>query len=225
MVGTLGADFGFVRAQLAAKSAESLASNLGTPDKTVTGTVDIGTDALGLSLQAVGRTAFTGDFALSRGSVKLASNDLFGTGFGLGLGLNSGVALAPGVAAGAYDPTATAGRSLLQGPSGADYNSYGLYLRIPGFSIIPSLTLAAQQTGSPAAGVALKSADPGFFGPTIASGLSAQAEIQLFQLPRMVLEYSSGKFDPITAASDNALLNNNSYVSHEQLTLQMVVPF
>lgn len=215
MVASLGADFGFLRAQLAAKTP-SLTEGLDQFNKTVTGTVDLGSDALGLNVQGVAATSFTGNFVPSRVSAKLASNDLFGTGFGLGLGTNLGTVLNT---TGSTFVAPTGGRSLMQGLGGIDYGSYGLYLRIPGFSILPSLTLAAQQT-----------AGPGFSG-TIASGLTAQADVQLFDLPRIQVEYSSGKFNPLPAASGstntpgNGLLDNTTFISNEQLTAQMVFPF
>jgi hypothetical protein len=213
MLAAVGGDFGFVHAQIAAKSPGTLASNLGTQDKTVTGTVDVGSDAMGLSLQAVSRTAFNGNFAPSNASLTLASNDLFGTGFGLGLGANAGTLFDTSLSAannGAFVP-ATAGKSLLNGLSGADYLSYGLYLRLPGFSIFPNLAIAAQQTGA-----------GGFTGNMIGSGVTLQADVQLFQLPKLQVEYSFGKFD---TGSDNSLLNQQSFITNEQLSAQMVLPF
>ena len=224
MVTALGADFGFVRAQVAAKTPGLIHEGLGDFNKTLTGTLDLGSDALGLSLQTVARSAFTGNFTPSQASVTLASNDLFGTGFGLGLGLNSGTVLQTSLQGGNAFVLANPAKSLMQGMGGTDYNSYGLALKLPGFSIFPNLTLAAQQT-----------AGPGFSG-NIASGLTAQADIKIWQLPLMQLEYSSGKFDPNL---DNGLLSNptaagaapaagtapGSTVSHELLALQMVVPF
>ncbi len=223
MVTALGADFGFVRAQVAAKTPGLVHEDLGGFNKTLTGTLDLGSDALGVSLQTVARSAFTGQFTPTQASVTLASNDLFGTGFGLGLGLNSGTVIDTSLQGTNAFKLATPAKSLMQGLGGTDYNCYGLALKLPGFSIFPNLTLAAQQT-----------AGPGFSG-NIASGLTAQADIKLFQLPLMQLEYSSGKFDPNL---DNGLLSNpgpatggtpgaapGSTVSHELLALQMVVPF
>jgi hypothetical protein len=215
MVAALSGDFGPVRAQIAAKAPGTFAEGIGALNKTVTGTVDVGSDALGLSLQAVARTAFSGNFTPSAVSAKLASNDLFGTGFGLGLGTNLGNVVGLNVD-NTFD-VPTGGRSLMQGLSGIDYGSYGLYLRIPGFSIIPNLTLAAQQTAGPG------------FSTTIASGLTAQADLQLFELPRIQLEYSSGKFNPLGSNGGtvigNGLLDGGSFISNEQLTAQMVIPF
>jgi hypothetical protein len=209
VLATLGADFGLVRAQVAAKSVGLPTDAPGLANKTVTGTLDLGTDAFGLSLQGVARTAFTGEFNPSQASLTLASNDLLGTGFGLGLGLNAGsvVGTRLGPAGGSFQ---LGGRNMLGGASALDYASYGLVLRIPGFSVLPHLTLAAQQTAG--AG----------FERTMASGLTLQTEVLLAGLPRLQLEYSSGKFTP---GLDNSLLNNQSLVSHEQLSAQMVVPF
>lgn len=225
MVTALGADFGFVRAQVAAKTPGLIHEDLNAFNKTLTGTLDIGSDALGLSLQTVARSAFTGNFTPSQASVTLASNDLFGTGFGLGLGLNSGTVINTSLQGTNAFQLASPAKSLMQGPAGTDWNCYGLALKLPGFSIFPNLTLAAQQT-----------AGAGFSG-NIGSGLTAQADIKLWNLPLMQLEYSSGKFDPNT---DNGLLSNppaagaaapaagtlpGGSVSHELLALQMVVPF
>jgi hypothetical protein len=217
MLAAVGGDFGMVHAQIAAKSPGTLASNLGTQDKTVTGTVDVGSDAMGLSLQAVSRTAFNGNFAPTNASATLASNDLFGTGFGLGLAANAGTLYDTSLATGSF-VAGTAGKSLLNGLSGADYLSYGLYLRLPGFSIFPNLVIAAQQTGQ-----------GGFTGNMLASGVTLQADVQLFQLPKLQVEYSFGKFDPTNittgGAADNSLLNQQSFITNEQLSAQMVFPF
>lgn len=220
MVTTVGADFGFVRAQIAARTPGLIWDDLGLFNKTLTGTVDIGSDALGFSFQTVARSALTGQFTPSQASMTLASNDLFGTGFGLGLGLNSGTVLDTSLANGrtTFAQAATP-KSLAQFLAGTDYNSYGLALRLPGFSIFPNLSLAAQQT-----------AGPNFTG-TIASGLTLQADVKLWQLPLMQVEYSSGKFDPgvVDAAKNNepanGLLNNAAQASHELLSIQMVVPY
>ncbi|MEB3223538.1 MAG: iron uptake porin [Candidatus Sericytochromatia bacterium] len=209
LLATLGADFGAVRAQLAAKSVGLPTDAPGVANKTITGTIDLGTDALGLSLQGVARTAYTGEFNPSQASVTLASNDVLGTGFGLGVGLNAGsvVGTRLGANGGSFQ---LGGRNLLGGVGALDYASYGLMLRLPGFSVLPHVTLAMQQTAS--AG----------FERTMASGLTLQTEVVLGGLPRLQLEYSSGKFTP---GLDNALLNSQALVSHEQLAAQMVVPF
>lgn len=209
MIAQVGGDFGPVRLNLAAKTPGSFLGGYGDFNKTLTASVDVGDDALGLNVQAVSRTAFTGQFAPTGASATLASSDLFGTGFGLGLGANVGSVLDTRLdASQAVYPAAA--KSLLQGTAGIDYGSYGLYLKVPGFSILPSLTFAAQQTAG--AG----------FGTTVASGFTAQADLQLFGLPRMQAEYSLGKF---AAGADNGLLNNASGFTHTQLALQMVVPF
>ncbi|MEB3195846.1 MAG: iron uptake porin [Candidatus Sericytochromatia bacterium] len=208
MLATVGGDFGVVRAQLAAKTVGLPTDAPDAANKTLTSTLDVGSEALGLSLQTVSRTAFTGNFNPSQASLTLASNDLFGTGFGLGLGLNAGSVVGTRLSNG--QPFQFSGRNLMQGLAGADYASYGATLRIPGFSIFPHLTLAAQQTGGPN------------LERTLGSGLTLQTEIQIAQLPRIQVEYSSGKFDPGT---DNGLLNNAALVSHELLAAQMLVPF
>lgn len=209
MLATVGADFGLLRAQLAAKTVGLPTDGAEVANKTFTGTVDFGTDAMGVSLQAVSRGALTGNFNPSQASVTLASNDLLGTGFGLGLGLNAGTVVDTrlGALGGAFN---LPGKSLLGGTAALDYASYGVVLRIPGFSVLPHLTLAAQQTAG--AG----------FERTFASGLTLATEVAIANLPHLQLEYSSGKFTP---GQDNALLNNAALVSHEQLAAQMVVPF
>lgn len=216
MLTALGADFGMVRAQLAAKTPGTFAGGFGDHNKTVTGTVDLGSEALGLRLEAVSHTAFTGNFLLDRAAMTLGSNDLFGTGFGLGLGLNAGTAVSTVLQApNSTFLTPAGGRSLLQGTAGMDWASYGLTLRFPGFSIFPTFGFAAQQTAGPG------------FGETIASGLTLQTEMQLFQLPAIRLEYSMGKFDPLPAGggADNGLMDQSTQVSHEQLSAQFVLPF
>ncbi|HEY9721002.1 MAG TPA: iron uptake porin [Oscillatoriaceae cyanobacterium] len=202
MLATLGGDFGTVRAQLAAK-APTFFGDFGTPDKTLAATVDIGSDDLGLSLQAVADNSF----APNRASATLASDDLFGTGFGLGLGMNTGTLLNDGES--------------LSGPWG-DYTSYGLYLRIPGFSVLPNLTLAVQQTadkGGPMGGT-----DPTTNQPyrALGSGITIGSDLAIGGWPLMQLEYSVGKFSPDI---DNGLMNSSAPITNEQLTAAMTVSF
>lgn len=208
VLATIGADFGVVRAQLAAKTVGLPTGDLDVPNKTLTGTVDIGSDAMGLTFQTVSRTAFTGNFNPTQASLTLASNNLLGTGFGFGLGLNSGTAV--GLSGNANQAFALSGRSLLQGLAGTDYNSYGAALKLPGFSVFPHWTLAVQQTAG------------ANFSGTLGSGLSVKTEIKIAQVPALQLEYSTGKFTP---GADNGLLNNATAASHELLSAQMLLPF
>ncbi|MEB3285631.1 MAG: S-layer homology domain-containing protein [Candidatus Sericytochromatia bacterium] len=208
LLATLGADFGVVRAQVAAKTIGLPTDAPDTLNKTLTGTIDVGSDALGLTFQTVSRTALTGNFNPTQASLTLASNNLLGTGFGFGLGLNSGSVIT--LSGDTNQSFAASGRSLLQGLAGTDYNSYGLALKIPGFSVFPHWTLALQQTAG------------ANFSGTLGSGLSVQTELKIDKLPALQLEYSSGKFTP---GADNGLLNNATAASHELLSAQMLLPF
>lgn len=223
LVAQVGADFGAVRAQVAARVPSSFVDDPGVANKTLTAAVDLGSEAFGLSLQAVGRSAFTGNFRLEKASAQLGSDDLLGTGFGLGVGAVGGTvmntALATPFGSGLTPAfgfaTANPSRSLLDGTSGLDYLSYGLTLKLPGLGFFPSFTLAAQQTAGPGMGAAM------------GSGLTLATELALKDWPRLNLAYSSGKFnplDPATPTVDNSLLGSG-LVSHEQLSATMVVPF
>lgn len=222
LVAQVGADFGAVRAQLAARVPHSFLDDAGVANKTVTAAVDLGSEAFGLSLQAVGRTAFTGNFRLEKASAQLGSDDLLGTGFGLGIGavggtvMNTALATPFGSGIPAFGFSAgNPNRSLLDGTSGMDYLSYGLTVRLPGIGFFPSFTVAAQQTAGPG------------MGPAIGSGLTLATELALKDWPRLNLAYSTGKFnplDPATPTVDNGLLGSG-LASHEQLSATMVVPF
>lgn len=201
MLATLGGDFGTVKAQLAAK-APTFFGDFANPDKTLAATVDIGSDDMGLSLQAVADN----NFAPNRASATLASDDLFGTGFGLGLGLNTGTLLD--------------NAHSLSGPWG-DYTSYGLYLRIPGFSVLPNLTLAVQQTAGAGGPMGAKDTQGNAI-PALGSGITLGTDLALGGWPLMQLEYSVGKFTP---GLDNGLMNSSAPITNEQLTAAMTVKF
>jgi hypothetical protein len=201
MLGSVGADFGWLRAQVAAKSPGHLLDQPGRADKTLSASVDLGSEAFGLNVQSVAKSAFTGQFQLTQTAMTFGSTDLWGTGIGLALAANTGVTVSgvPEV------------RNLFAGGlAGTDYTSYGLYSRWPGFTGLPWFAVALQQTAGAQ------------FGSTIGSGVTIQTALQLWRLPQLQLEYSLGKFTP---GVDNGLMNNASVQSHEQLSAQMVFPF
>ncbi|MFN7132330.1 MAG: hypothetical protein ACK4N5_09610, partial [Myxococcales bacterium] len=103
--------------------------------------------------------------------------------------------------------------NLFQGT--ADYHSWGVMLKTPSFFIIPSLTLAAQNTGA-----GLNPA--GLGGNTAASGASIQTDFNLFGLPTLTAEYSIGKFGP---GGNQEIWNTSAPISHEQLAIMTKVKF
>ncbi|HEY9857780.1 MAG TPA: iron uptake porin [Stenomitos sp.] len=173
-------------------------------------TLDIGSDALGLSFghSEVVRRDYDPNY-YSESSAFLVSNSLFGTGIGLGIGAKLG-----------NSPAADTANSLV--PMAYDWTSTGAYVRLPGFSVIPSVTLAAQTSGRD------------LMGSELGSGLSAIAELQIAPgLPAIMIEYDMGRFYGTTStpapggdnAKANQLFGGAPLPTHEQLVVGTTVQF
>lgn len=174
-------------------------------------TIDLGTDALGLSLghAEMVRRDYDPNY-YSETSAFVVSNSLFGTGIGLGVGTKIGNSPSMDTA-NRIVPLAT-----------YDWTSTGAYVRLPGFSVIPSLTLAAQTSGRD------------LLGSELGSGLSAVAELQITPtLPSLLVEYDMGRFygtpsSPAPggdAAKANQLFGGAPLPTHEQLVIGTTVQF
>ncbi|MBU6429250.1 MAG: hypothetical protein KGR26_09590, partial [Cyanobacteria bacterium REEB65] len=103
-----------------------------------------------------------------------------------------------------------------------NWASTGIYLKFPGFSIVPSLTLAYQTSGWD------------LLDSNFGAGLSAIAEIQPSPaLPRLFVEYDQGKFSS-SPTKWNALFSkvvadptqpSASAITHEQFIVGTSVAF
>jgi S-layer homology domain len=225
---TAGLDLGLARLQVLANSPVTTLGQTAVSDKVLAGSLDLGSDALGLTAEVATTSNFMfSGLNASKGSVRLGSANLFDTGFGLALGLVAGDngfgglgannvsgGFATGTAA-TFPAAGTGGTSNLFA-GGADYHSWGLMLKTPAFFIIPSLTLAAQNTGT-----GLNPAGLGATSPSFASGATIQTDFQLFGLPTLTAEYSLGKFG---TTGDQTIWGSSPW-THEQLALRTQVKF
>jgi hypothetical protein len=218
---TAGLDLGMARLNFLADAPTTAWVSTGTRNKLVAASLDLGSDALGLTAEVAGATSWAfSDLSFQKGSLRLGSGNLFDTGFGLSLGLvagNNGFGgfgsnnvggMAPG-GTGAFAPTAN---SLFNAP---DYHSWGISLKTPAFFVIPSLTLAAQNTGT--------GLTPAGLGGSMAtaSGATIQTDFQLFGLPTLTAEYSVGKFG---TGGDQTLWGSSPW-TNEQLGIRTMVKF
>ncbi|MBM3274539.1 MAG: hypothetical protein FJZ00_05275, partial [Candidatus Sericytochromatia bacterium] len=158
------------------------------------------------------------------------STNILGLGIGAGLATKLGNAPIAGVTAGAnpgindLDLATAEGNKKSALIPGLAYNwaSTGMYFKFPGFSLIPSLTLAMQTSG-------WDLVDSNF-----GSGLTAIAEIQPHPaLPRLFLQYDMGKFST-NPRKWNALFGKEDKdpnvpsatpITHEQYVLGTQVKF
>lgn len=213
-LGKVGLDLGIVRWGAYLRSDSSaLRSGTGllSSGRGYGTTLDVGSDALGLSLghaEFMRRDYDPNYYAETSGFV--VSNSLFGTGIGIGIGAKVGNS--PGADFAGLIPVLA-----------YDWTSTGAYVKLPGFSVIPSLTLAAQTSGRD-----LLTADYG-------SGLSVIAELQISpSLPSLLIEYDMGRFygspstpapSGQTPATANQLIGGANYPTHEQLVIGTTVQF
>ncbi len=169
-------------------------------------TLDLGSEALGLQL---GWAEMTRTYSLTalpyfnEGSVALVTNNLFGSlEFGLATKFGNAGGLAP-----------TPNPVLPQ--VGYNWTSTGAYVRLPGFSVFPSITLAAQQSGSD------------LWGSNYGSGFSAIVGFQPSPvLPVIAIEYDQGKFYGTSGgpAGDNSLFGGSKQ-THDQLIVGTSLSF
>ena len=213
---TVGLDLGMLRINGVATGPSGTGTNTGARDKWVGASVDLGSESLGLSAEVLGTSSLAfSDWAANRASLRLGMMNLFDTGFGLGLGYVAGNVATMAATPGSPIMTfATARNPLFTQPA---FHSVGAMLKTPSLFIIPSFTLAAQQSGGGAG-------TPGLFGALSAasgSGFTVQTEYQLFGLPALTIEYSRGKFG---ATGDQSLFGTSPF-THHQVGLATTVRF
>lgn len=205
----LGTDLGLARLGLYGRADNTALGRLTSASPTGKGwgaSLDLGSEKLGLQL---GWAEMTRSFSISgfpyfnEGSVALVTNNLFGS-------LEFGVATKFGNAGGVA-PTAG---PLVPG-LGYNWTSTGGYVRFPGFSIIPSITLAAQQSGSD------------IWSTNYGTGLTAIVGFQPSPaLPVVTVQYDQGKFYGSAAApvGTNALFGGDAQ-SHDQVIVGTSLSF
>jgi hypothetical protein len=207
---TLGLDLGFARLNtLAYTPTMTSTSSPSLRDKMLGASLDIGSDALSLTGEVIGQSSFAfSDYQATKASARLAAMNLMDTGIGLGVGMVTGdPAITP--ALGAQAPQLG---SLFSGA--ASYTSLGVMLKTPAIFVVPSFTVAAQNTiGTLGAA--------GFSGNAIGSGLTLGTSFQLFGLPTLNAEYSLGKFNQ---GVDNTLWSNSPW-SIEQIGISTNLKF
>lgn len=229
-----GIDLGVFRASLVGRADNSALGQLARFDdprgKGFGVTADLGSDtgALSLGYAAFTRTGNDRNY-YNEASLALTSSNILGLGIGAGVGTKIGNAPIAGFA----NPNPTLSELGLTNESGlpkgqllplVSYNwaSTGFYVKFPGFSLVPSLTLAAQTSG-------WDLVDSNF-----GSGLTAIAEIQPHPaLPRLFLQYDLGKFST-NPSKWNSLFGKEDFdpakpsaspITHEQFVLGTQVKF
>ncbi|HEY9721170.1 MAG TPA: iron uptake porin [Oscillatoriaceae cyanobacterium] len=208
-IATVGVDFGAAKLNLVGAGPALTYFNTSLNDKTLGAALDVGSEDLDLTLEALGNTSWTSGLDATKLSARLSSMNIGDSGFGAGIGMVAGdVSPMPALGA-SFGNT----RSLFAGQ--ADYDSWGVELKTPALLVIPSFTIAAQNTGA-GLGVA------GLGSPSLASGLTIGTDLNLFSLPTLSLEYSQGKFN---ANQDNTLWNTSSAISDEQFTVSTKATF
>ncbi len=230
-----GVDLGIFRASLVGRADNTALGQLAKFDdpkgKGWGLTADLGSDtgALSLGYAAITRTGNDRNY-YSEASIALTSANILGLGIGAGIATKIGDAPIAGVAAG---PNPSLSELGLLNEAGAakgqllplvSYNwaSTGFYVKFPGFSLVPSLTLAAQTSG-------WDLVDSNF-----GSGLTAIAEIQPHPaLPRLFLQYDLGKFstnpnkwNSLFGKEDpNPDAKSATPITHEQFVLGTQIKF
>jgi hypothetical protein len=212
VTGTAGLDLGLLRLNAVATGPSNTLTNTAQNDKWIGGSVDLGNEGLGLSYEILGTSslAFAG-YQPNRTSLRLGAMNILDTGFGLNFGWVAGNVATMTGAAGGPMSFAAPRNSLFSSP---DFNSIGAMLKTPSLFIIPSFTLAAQQSGGPGSMFSATSA-------AIGSGFTIQTEYQLFGLPALTIEYSRGKFG---AGADQSLFGASPF-THDQVGLATTVRF
>lgn len=204
-LGKVGLDLGIVRMGLFGRADNASLGQL-TDFSTRLGkgwaaSFDLGDDSAGLSLGYADMTRRAYDTNnYNEASAFLVSNNLVSTGIGAGLGVKLG------------NSPANDATSPLLGIMPYDWSSVGGYVRFSPFSLIPSLTFAAQLSGT-----TLATTDLG-------AGFSAIAEIQIPSMPALFVEYDQGHFygtgsAPTSADADLNKFFGGTFATHEQLTL------
>lgn len=175
---------------------------------------ELGGEALALTGEWLAQGALSPtSWASHRAALRLGSSNLLDTGVGLHLGWLSGhlASLTPSLAR----PGLIEFTTRPNGPTQPDFQSLGLLVRTPAVLIIPSFTLALQQTGGGPDGL------NGALQTPFASGLTLQTELALFDLPALQFEYSRGKFG---LGSPQGLFSAAPF-THDQLALSTGLTF
>ena len=185
-VGSVGLDAGFLRLN-ALVAAPTNGLDPGLRNKSWGAAVDLGGEALALSGEVLGGGSVNpADWGSQRASVRLGSSNLFDLGFGAHLGWVAGHLLTPQTGAPSSSPANVAPRGSVFNQ--ADFQSLGMAFKTPSLFVIPSVTLALQQTGA-------SGNRPGdVLSAPLSSGITLQTELALFDLPAIQIEYSRGKF-------------------------------
>lgn len=205
----VGADLGPARLGLYGRADNTALGRLtdgSSPGKGWGATLDLGSEALGLQLGWAEMTrtySLTSQPYFNEGTVALVANNLFGA---LELGLATKFGNAGGLA-----PTANP----MIPTVGYNWTSTGGYVRFPGFSIIPSITVAAQQSGS----------DIG--SSNFGSGLTTIVGFQPHPaLPIISVQYDQGKFyGTASAPGGNNSLFGGPKQTHDQLIVGTTLNF
>lgn len=183
-VGSVGYDAGFLRLN-ALVAAPTNGLDPGLRNKSWGAGVDLGGEQLALSGEVLGVGSLNpGDWSSQRASLRLGSSNVFDLGLGAHVGWVGGHLLTPPSGAGAASSNLSRGNVFTQ----ADFQSLGVAVKTPALFVIPSFTLAAQQTGAGTNGLGAAMGTP------LTSGITLQTELALFDLPALQLEYSRGKF-------------------------------
>ncbi len=212
---TVGLDLGLLRINGVATGPTGTSTTTSVKDKWIGASVDLGSESLGLSAEVLGNSSLAfSDWTANRASARLGLMNILDTGFGLGFGYVAGnvatMAGVPGQASMIFAPPRNAA-GLFSAP---DFHSVGAMLKTPSLFIIPSFTLAAQQSGSTG----------GMFGALstpASSGFTVQTEYQFFGLPALTIEYSRAKF----GTSGNESLFGTTAFTHDQVGLATTVRF
>ncbi|MBM3269542.1 MAG: S-layer homology domain-containing protein [Candidatus Sericytochromatia bacterium] len=228
-----GVDLGIFRASVVGRADNAVLGQLAKFDdprgKGWGLTADLGSDVGGLSLGYAAMTRSGNDrHYYSEASAALTSTNFLGLGIGAGLATKIGSA----PLAGSPDVGPNPGLASLTGSGGQprspiipavsyNWSSSGLYIKFPGFSLVPTFTIAAQSSGWD------------LLDSNFGSGLTAIAEIQPHPaLPRLFLQYDLGKFstDPrrwnaLVGKEDLAASASVSPITHEQYVLGTQIRF
>ncbi|MEB3221848.1 MAG: iron uptake porin [Candidatus Sericytochromatia bacterium] len=207
---TLGTEVGPVRLSAVAAGQTDRWLQPAGRDKLAGASFELGDDGLALAGEVLAVSSLTpGDWSPSRAALRLGANDLLGLGLGAHVGWLAGQ-LAP----------------LVPGPGGAqefqrrpgtgawsDFDSLGVALRSPAVFIVPSVTVALQQTGvggGPAGALANASA----------SGVTVQTDLALLNWPVLTASWSRGKF----GGGQQGLLDPTPF-THDQVAVSTSVKF
>ncbi|MEB3329645.1 MAG: iron uptake porin [Candidatus Sericytochromatia bacterium] len=207
---TAGAELGPLSVSAVASGGSDRGLEPAARNKLLGASFDLGDEALSLAGEFLAFGSLTpGDWSPGRASLRLGSSDLLGLGLGAHVGWLAGqvAPLTPG-ASGTPEFTrrAVAGHW-------SEFDSLGLVLRTPALFILPSVTLAFQQTG-------LGGGPTAALSRATASGFTLQTDLSLFNWPQVTASWSRGKF----GTGPQGLLDAAPF-THDQLAISTGVKF